>query len=324
MPRILIAECNQEISSFNPLSSGYEDFRLVHGKELLVNRGLNTSIGGALGVFDAHSFDVVPTISASAPSAGILSAEGWQRVSREMLSSIEKHIASVDAVYFSLHGAMGAVGELDPEGYLLQETRRMLGPEKPIVISLDLHGIFTERMLRQVDGFAIYYTYPHVDFGDTGQRAAETLVRILKNKLKLVTARVVIPALVRGDELITKTGCYGDVLGEARRLERDGLALAAGVMIGNPFTDVPELCSQALVCVEGDDTFAAREAEKLARHFWQNRHRMQGKLITLDRAIAQARNMTGPVIFTDAADATSSGASGELQCHPEGADGGSL
>jgi microcystin degradation protein MlrC len=38
---------------------------------------------------------------------------------------------------------------------------------------------------------------------------------------------------------------------------------------------------------------------------------MQGKLIGLDRAIAQARSIDGPVIFTDAADATSSGASGD-------------
>ena len=41
------------------------------------------------------------------------------------------------------------------------------------------------------------------------------------------------------------------------------------------------------------------------------RHRMQGKLIALDRAIAQAKSIDGPVIFTDAADATSSGASGD-------------
>ena len=38
---------------------------------------------------------------------------------------------------------------------------------------------------------------------------------------------------------------------------------------------------------------------------------MQGKLISLERAVAQARTMVGPVLFTDAADATSSGASGD-------------
>src|SRR5205823_6341478 len=105
-------------------------------------------------------------------------------------------------VYFSLHGEMGAEGELDPEGYLLAETRRIVGDKIPIVISLDLHGILTDRMLRQVDGLSIYHTYPHVDFADTGRRAAALLVRLLKGDLRPVIARVVIPALVRGDELV--------------------------------------------------------------------------------------------------------------------------
>jgi microcystin degradation protein MlrC len=312
MPRILIAECTQEISSFNPLPSSYADFRIRRGAELLEQRGLNTGIGGALSVFDKRSdVTLAPVISATAPSAGILAAAGWRKLSREIIAAISHEAASADAVYFSLHGAMGAVGELDPEGWLLEETRKLVGPKIPIVVSLDLHGILTERMLAQIDGFAIYYTYPHVDFADTGARAASLLMRVIDQKLKPVTARIVIPALVRGDELVTKSGCYGDILREARRLEHEGQALAAGVMIGNPFTDVPELCTQALVCVEEKNDRTEKAVTQIARDFWAQRHRMQGKLIPLDKAIAQARSIEGPVIFTDAADATSSGATGD-------------
>ncbi|NNC00783.1 microcystin degradation protein MlrC, partial [Corallococcus exiguus] len=189
--------------------------------------------------------------------------------------------------------------------------REMAGPKMPIVISLDLHGILTDKMLRQIDGLAIYHTYPHVDFADTGERAAKQLLRLLNGGIKPVIARVVIPALVRGDELITRIGCYGDLIRECQRIERDGTAIAAGIMIGNPFTDVPELCSQVLVMTGGDEATAKREAERLAEEFWPQRFRMQGKLIPLDRAIAQASTIAGPVIFTDAADATSSGATGD-------------
>lgn len=312
MPRILIAECCQEISSFNPLPSGYTDFRIIKGEALLGQRGLNTHIGGALSVFDTRGdVTVVPAISATAPSAGILAAEGWSKLSKEILTAIKAKVGEIDAVYFSLHGAMGAVGDLDPEGFILQETRKLVGPNVPMVISLDLHGILTERMIRNIDGFAIYYTYPHVDFADTGARAARLLLKMINQKLRPVVARVVIPALVRGDELITKSGCYGDILREARRLEHDGTVLSAGVMIGNPFTDVPELCTQALICVETENAATARALEQLSREFWAQRHRMQSKLIPLDKAIAQACAIDGPVIFTDAADATSSGATGD-------------
>ncbi len=312
MTRILIAECMLEISSFNPWPSSYADFKVTCGEELLGQRGLNTAIGGAIAVFDLRGdVKVVPAISATAPSAGSLSAQGWERLSDAVLAAVARHAHAVDGVLFSLHGAMGAMGELDPEGWLLAQTRRLVGPRVPIVASLDLHGIMTERMLAQIDGFAVYQTYPHVDFADTGSRAARLLLKVIDEKLSPVTARIVIPALVRGDELVTKTGCYGDMLRDARQLERTGKALAAGIMIGNPFTDVPELCSQALICVAGQNDETARELTDISRAFWDQRHRMQGKLIALDKAIAQARTMAGPVIFTDAADATSSGASGD-------------
>ncbi|HLJ20306.1 MAG TPA: M81 family metallopeptidase, partial [Stellaceae bacterium] len=311
-PRILIVECMQEISSFNPVPSHYENFRIERGEEMRAQDGLNTGLGGALPVLRAADMEPVFALSARAGSAGLLSAEGWERLSAEVLAAVSAGAkAGIDGVYFSMHGAMGAEGELDPEGYLLAQTRRIVGEQTPIVISLDLHGILTDRMLRQVDGLAIYHTYPHVDFADTGRRAAELLVQLMRERRRPVIARVVIPALVRGDELITRSGCYGDLIREAQRIERDGTALAAGIMIGNPFTDVPELCCQVLVATDGQEATAAAEAVRLAEEFWPLRHRMQGKLLSLERAIAQAATMKGPVVFTDAADATSSGATGD-------------
>lgn len=312
MPRILLLDCKQEISSFNPLPSDYENFNVTRDEEILSHRGLNTEVGGALSVFDTKpEIEPVPCIAARAGSAGILSSAGWARLSTEFLEAVAAKIDSCDAVYASLHGAMAAEGELDPEGHFLTEIRRMLGPDKRLVISLDLHGICTDRMLRQIDGLTLYHTYPHVDFADTGMRAARLLLKLMASDIRPRITRVTIPALVRGDELITATGCYGDLIRECQRIECDGTALAAGIMIGNPFTDVPELCSQVLVTTEADAERGKREALRLAEEFWPLRHRMQGKLIALDRAIAQARTMKGPVAFTDAADATSSGATGD-------------
>ncbi|EKF18636.1 M81 family metallopeptidase [Nitratireductor pacificus] len=312
MRNILIVECMQEISSFNPVPSEYENFEIERGGALFGQRGKNTAIGGALSVFEgAEGIGIVPTFAARAGSAGLLSAAGWSRLSGELLAAVGERIDEVDGIYVSLHGAMGADGELDPEGHLLAEIRKMAGPDKPIVISLDLHGILTDRMIRQADAMAIYHTYPHVDFADTGARAARLLLDLMQGGRRPTIARAVIPALVRGDELITRTGCYGDLIRECQRLEREGRALAAGIMIGNPFTDVPELCSQVIVITDDDPDTAAAEAERLASEFWPMRHRMQGKLIALDRAIAQARTIEGTVCFTDAADATSSGATGD-------------
>jgi microcystin degradation protein MlrC len=311
--KILIAQCEQEISSFNPVPSQYEDFEIHRGPDLIAaNAGAETCIRGALDVFSARpDIQVIPTYGAKACSAGPLSRSGFERLAGELLAAIRERAQDVDALYFSLHGAMGAERELDPEGYLLEAARKLLGPERPIVISLDLHAVLTERMLRHCNGLTAYHTYPHEDFVETGRRAARLLLRILDEGVRPVVARVVVPALVRGPELLTKTGLYGEIIRAAQQLERQDKVLAAALLIGNPFTDVPELCSQAVVVTDDDPALAREGALRLAGDFWAHRHRMQARLVPLADAIAEAKTLTGPVTFTDAADAPSSGASGD-------------
>ncbi len=71
------------------------------------------------------------------------------------------------------------------------------------------------------------------------------------------------------------------------------------------------MCSNSLVVVDGDAEPAQREAIDLAKGFWRHHERMQVPLTTLDEAVAIARATRGTVVSMDAADATSSGASGD-------------
>jgi microcystin degradation protein MlrC len=310
--RILFIECMQEISSFNPVLSHYDKFRIDRGNSMLHQRGLNTAVGGALEVLEAQDdVVVVPGFGARSDSAGPLAAESWARLSSEILAVVDQNAGDIDGVYLSVHGAMGAENELDPEGYLASEIRKRVGPDKPIVMSLDLHGILTARMIEATNGFAIYYTYPHHDFADTGARAAKLLVKLLRERTATNVVRVTIPALVRGHELVTETGIYGRFLAQCKALEDSGQALAAGLMIGNPFTDVPELCCQVVVVTDSDPAPVTAFAEKLAAEFWSNRDIMQAHMTSLEDAIAGANAATGSVLFSDAADAPSSGSSGD-------------
>jgi microcystin degradation protein MlrC len=313
MPRILIASCMQEVSSFNPLPSHYDDFRIEHGHGWLDSRRpIADEIGGALSVFDADdSVQLVPTMGAKAiTSGGTLAEADWEQLAGEFIASLEG-AGKVDAAYFCLHGAMSAEGEEDPEGHLLAEARRILGEEIPLVTSLDLHGILTDRMLSHNDAVVLYHTYPHVDMGTTGQRAARLLLRILREDLSPVTARVKIPALVRGDELITESGLFGECIRAAQNIEVGNGGLSAGMMIGNPFTDVRDLRTNSLVVLEQGEEQASQYATELAELFWQHHEKMQVPLTPLEEAVQEAADVGGTVVMMDAADATSSGASGD-------------
>ncbi len=314
MPRIAIAECKQEVSSFSPARSRYEDFRIVkHAALLDHHRRVREEVGGALSVFDADDrIELAPAFGASAnTSGGILRADDFNRLSTEFLNCLAE-LGPVDAAFFSMHGAMQAENEDDPEGYLLQEARRILGEKIPFVVSLDLHGILTDRMLRHSDAVVAYHTYPHVDFFETGTRAAKLLMKILLRGVRPVTARVKIPALVRGDELITETGSISESIRRAQQIEGSPQGLSAGVMWGNPFTDVPELRTNSFVILDGDKAAAQAQAIELANLFWKHHQKMRVPLTSLQESIKlAAETATGTVVMMDAADATSSGASGD-------------
>jgi microcystin degradation protein MlrC len=313
MRRILIAECKQEVSTFNPHLSQYADFRVRNGQDLLnYHRSVRNEIGGALNVFDELAdVEIVPAYSACfITSGGTLAADAWQRIALEFIESI-RSAPPVDGVYLCMHGAMASQEELDPEGFLIAETRRALGDDVPIVVSLDLHGILTDRMIEHSDAIVAYHTYPHVDFFETGQRASRLLLKILDGA-RPVTAKVAIPALVRGDELITATGLFGNSIRIAQQVESGPHGLSAGMFIGNPFTDVPALQTYSFVVTDNDRELAEREAVRIAESFWPNRHRMKVPLVSLDEMAAQMlQPIRGTVSLVDAADATSSGASGD-------------
>lgn len=315
MPRrILIAECKQEVSTFNPHFSGYDDFAVRRGQEILdYHRSIRNEVGGALSVFDAEDdLELVPTYSAFfITSGGTLSREGWQRIATEFTDSL-RNSGPVDGVYFCMHGAMASEEELDPEGWLLQSAREILGEEVPIVVSLDLHGILTDRMLEHSNAIVAYHTYPHVDFFETGQRSARLLLKIMSGEVRPVTAKVAVPALVRGDELITATGSFGQSIRLAQQAESGPHGLSAGMFIGNPFTDVPALQTYSFVVTDNDPELARQQAMEIAQSFWVNHEKMRVPLVSLRDMPEQVKGISsGTVGLVDAADATSSGASGD-------------
>ena len=248
--------------------------------------------------------------SARMGAGGTLTQACFTRIAEELLAEIETQRAGVDALYLALHGAMAAEDEPDPEGHLLQEARAILGPDVPIVVSLDMHGTITKRMAPLLDGVAILHTYPHIDWFQMGERAASQILGILDGAQPCL-AWAYLPLMLRGDELKTATGTFGTFIRYCQRLELRPDVLGAGIMLGHPFTDVPEQGAQIVVVTDGNRELAAQEVAGLADDFWAMRRHMQCTLYGLDDALAIAKQATGPVVFSDAADATSSGAPGD-------------
>ena len=311
MKRVLLAELKTETATFNPQPTRFEDFRIYSGDDVLTAyRGTRTELAGALDVFDSRDdLQLVPTMAADAVSGGPIAADDMTRIVETLVGSIEAQ-APVEGAYICLHGAMAGENLDDPEGHILQRVREILG-DCPIVISLDLHAVITDELVQSADIVVPFHTYPHVDQYETGQRAAHNLLRLLDRSVQPTTVRVELPMLVRGDELITETGRFGAAIRMCQEIEELSDGLAAGVLIGNAFTDVPALQSNVLVTTDGDQQAARVAAERIGRFMWENRSLFQAELTALDAAIKIAQSTTGLTVFSDAADATASGASGD-------------
>ena len=309
--RVLIAELKQETATFNPAPTRYNDFRIAVGNEMLSDyRGTQTEVAGTIDVFDEDGrVQVVPAMAVAAVSGGPVGTADLDRLIGELRDSVRK-AGTVDAVCLCFHGAMAGETEDDPEGRTLSEIRNIAG-NVPLVVSLDLHAVITDRLVDGADGLIPYHTYPHTDHYDTGRRAARVLLRLLDGTANPTAVRVKLPMLVRGDELLTESGRFGKAIQMCQEVEQSLRGLAAGVFIGNAFTDVPALQSNVIITTNDDPEFAACEAERIGRFMWDNRELFQAKLTALDTAIRQAAQTDGLVVFSDAADATASGASGD-------------
>ena len=60
----------------------------------------------------------------------------------------------------------------------------ILGPQTPIVVTLDLHANVTKLLVNNVNALAGYKTYPHVDLYETGVPGARLLLKMIAGECR--------------------------------------------------------------------------------------------------------------------------------------------
>src|SRR5690625_3512728 len=127
----------------------------------------------ASGFIDAarrHGHDIVPTTWCAASPSAHVTQDAYETITHRILQQIRGALPA-DAVYLDLHGAMVAEHVDDGEGEFISRVRALIGPERPLVVSLDLHANVTLKMLEGADALFSFRTYPHVDMAEPGARA---------------------------------------------------------------------------------------------------------------------------------------------------------
>ncbi|MFN3674114.1 MAG: M81 family metallopeptidase, partial [Bosea sp. (in: a-proteobacteria)] len=202
-PRIAFGGFLHETNTFAPSKAGMEHFRQGGGWPSLSSGDavfaaidkVNVGASGFVEAARALGWTLVPTLWAAATPSAHVTAEAFETITDELVARIAAALPC-DAVYLDLHGAMVSDAYDDGEGEVLARVRAVIGPDVPLVASLDLHGNVTARMVEMADALIAYRTYPHIDMAQTGARSAAYLADLLASGARHAKAFRQIPFLI--------------------------------------------------------------------------------------------------------------------------------
>lgn len=316
--RIAIGQLWQETNTLNPrptTRADFDQFGVCRGEDLVAQMAEVNELGGF--IQSLRQWPVPPTIAGlvrlPAWPGGTATAETFTWVRDEFLQALEA-VWPVDGILLALHGAMVADQHPDVEGEILDAIRQRIGPQVPLVATIDLHANVTEQMVRAADVLVPYHCLPHIDIFETGAHAADVLRRILFDGAEPCMAFAKIPAVVPAERSSTEaaSGVAVDFKQKLLQLENEPRVLAAGLMPVQPWMDIPELGSCVLVTTDRDPSFAREACGEMAEAFWHRRREYLPELVSAEEAVRQAHAVAdGLVVLSDAADATTSGAPGD-------------
>ena len=309
--RVAIGMMSHETNTFSTVKTTLKDFNPLYGNELIRNfKGTRSGIGGFIDVLEEENVEIIPTMAAGATPAGPLAQDDYLHIVNEIVDRTRE--ASVDGVLLALHGAMVAENEPEAEGFLLEELMSAIGDEKPILITLDLHGLISCMIVENCDAIFGYDTNPHIDMYERGVEAAETLIKTLNNELNPVVTHKKLPMIPPTINQRTTEGPMVELLKEARRHESKNGVLNVCLFPAFPYADIERVGSAVVVVADGDIDLANSVASEMGQKMWDLREEFLKPLTPIKEAVKRAMEAEeGPIILADVADNPGGGAPGD-------------
>jgi microcystin degradation protein MlrC len=313
--RFVVGQISHETNTFSPIRTELRHFAergYTEGDAMLQHFvGTKTGIGGYADFARETGAELIPTIAASAVPSGFVAAKAHETLVGKLLAGISS-AGRIDGVLLCLHGAMVTEGIPDAEGDILTRARDLVGPNVPVVATLDYHATLTDLMVAKADGLFGYNTYPHIDGYERALEAANYASQLLEGKIK-PTHHVVRPPLAPG-VVPARTG-WGPIkklMERAFEYEKQPGVLNVSVYGGFVYSDISDAGLAFLATTDNDPALAKHIADDLAKQAWAMRHEfvteMKTPLAAVRYAMARPR---GPIVLADVADNTGGGASGD-------------
>ena len=314
MVRIAVGGFQHETNTFAPTRANLQKFlfpdvwpALLRGEALLTGAaGMNLPISGAVAELQRLGHQPVPLLWCSASPSAEVTEEAFETIAGMFLDALAG--VEVDAVYLDLHGAMVTEHLEDGEGELLRRLRQELGPDKPLVASLDFHANVSSAMVEHSTALLAYRTYPHVDMADTGAHSIRLLVRLLEEGPPAKAFRQ-LPFLIPLNWQCTLNEPMVSLIRHCEALEAEGVA-SVSLMPGFPPADIHD-CGPSVLAYDPDPGRAERACDALYEAVLAREAGFAGTLYDPDTAVRHAMALdASPVVLADTQDNPGGGADG--------------
>ena len=312
MKRIAVGQILQETNTLNPKPTGRPEFELYgleRGPGVMDRYGDVGELAGfsSLPRILGEEVEWVGLVRAQAWSGGLLEDEWLEELVDGVAGALQQ--AGADGVLLSLHGALAAAGDPDVTGKLLARARQVVGPDIPVVGTLDLHANLTRCMVQSADVLVGYHTAPHIDQVSCGERAGRALAHLLGSGARPRVSAWKIPMLV-ADARPTNRGLMADLYRRVVAAEARPEVLSAGLYMAQPWFDVPELGWTLYQAYLGEAP--PLDPQPVARECWATRQQVQTDFLRPAAVVPAALRIPGrPVAVSEGHDATNSGAPGD-------------
>ncbi|GGC15463.1 microcystinase C [Parapedobacter defluvii] len=312
--RVALLGLYHESNTFIARKTTFEDFQnshLLRGEEIIAEyRDAYHEIGGMLAVMDREGVEVLPLLFAEATPGGTVTATAYQRLLDEMTTLLAGTLP-IDGCLVVPHGAGVSEEQRDMDGHWLGKVRELVGPDVPIVGTIDPHANVSRAMVEATDALIAYRTNPHVDQRDTGRIAGELMIKCLNGTIKPNQCLAKPPVTISIEQQYTAAYPCTLLYEEAAVLMQWPGVLSVSVVLGFPYADVPEMGTSFLVVTDDDRQAGVAVAQRLEALLITHRYAFVGKLETVDAQLAEMYRLEKPILWLDMGDNVGGGSLGD-------------
>jgi microcystin degradation protein MlrC len=322
--RVLTARFMHETNTFSRVPTDMakirrRDFHLENEIPVAF-RGTRSAFGATFEAADKFGWTLVHPVSANPNPSGTVTDDAFEAITGIILGAVDAK-APIDGALLHLHGAMVSEAHEDAEGEFLARLRQRLGPDVPIVVTLDLHANVTQRMAENASALIAYRTYPHIDQYERAWQGAELLERAMQGEIRPKTVIARRPMLYGLDHGRTQRGPMAELIARGEALEQSDEALVVSICAGFSRANIRDVGPSVTVSVNGNNPRGQAIAEEFMHHAWETRDFTTVKLLPVSEAVALARRGKPgdrPLVVADYTDNPGGGGYGDATAFLKG------